>query len=76
MIKEMNERFQYVVYKLNGVTYVPHYKDTKFYVGPGFPKHNSAIYTADDMLRAGAVPHGAMLWKRAEYNARGLDGLK
>ena len=70
------EKAQYVVYKLNGITYVPHYKDYKFYVGPGFPKANGDIFTSDELMAAGATPHGMFLWKRAEHNSRGLAGLK
>ena len=75
-MEEKNEKAQYVVYKLNGITYVPHYKDYKYYVSPGFPKANGNIFTPDELIAAGATPHGMFLWKRAEHNSRGLEGLK
>lgn len=76
MKSEYDEKHQYVVYRLNGITYVPHYRDVNYYVGPGFPRQNSDIFTPDELLAVGAVPHGAFLWKRAEHNTRGLEGLK
>lgn len=59
--------FKYTVFKLNGVTYVPHYRDVKRYVGPGYPKNNTNVFTTADLFSAGAKPETAMLWKRSEY---------
>ena len=51
-------------YQVNGVTYLPHYRNDAFFVGPGYPRHTSAVYTANDMLLAGGKKVSIMLWTR------------
>ena len=64
---DKSELFKYTVFKLKGVTYVPHYRDAKRYVGPGYPQNNTNVFTAGELFSAGATPETAMLWKRSEY---------
>jgi hypothetical protein len=61
------ELYRYTSFKLNDITYVPHYRDTKRYVGPGYPRHTNATFTASDLFSAGAVPTISFLWKRSEF---------
>lgn len=61
------ELHKYTVFKLRGITYVPHYRDSKRYVGPGYPRHQTYLFTAGELFSAGATPEIAMLWKRSEF---------
>lgn len=61
------ELHKYTTFKLNGITYVPHYRDSKRYVGPGYPRHTTDLFTASDLFSAGAVPTISFLWKRSEF---------
>lgn len=55
------------VYKKNGVTYVPHYRNWSIYVGPGYPHACKEKYTAEELIAAGATKDIAMLWSRAQH---------
>lgn len=54
----------YIVYVKNGVRYLPHYDNMRYYVGPGFPRHTNAIYTPEMLLKAGAKISRAYLFTR------------
>jgi len=56
-----------VAYKLQDVTYVPHYRNSSLYVGPGYPKFNRSVYTAAELVLAGAASVQAALWSRGNY---------
>lgn len=48
------DRHPYKVYKLRGITYVPHYKNPDAYVGPGYPNNGRVWYTKEQLMAAGA----------------------
>ena len=54
-------------YKLKDVTYVPHYRNSSLYVGPGYPKFNRSTYSAAELVLAGAASVHEMLWSRGAY---------
>lgn len=56
-----------VAYKLRDVTYVPHYRNSSLYVGPGYPKFNRSVYTAAELVLAGAASVHEVLWSRGTY---------
>lgn len=56
-----------VAYKLQDVTYVPHYRNSSLYIGPGYPKFTRRIYTAAELVLAGAASVQAALWSRGNY---------
>ena len=56
-----------IAYKLNTVTYVPHYRNGSVYVGPGYPKFNRTTYSAAELVLAGAAAVHKMLWIRANH---------
>jgi len=60
--KDKAPTFPYIVYRLRGTTYVPHYNH-EVYVGPGYDKTGQS-YTAEELISAGATPAKQMLWKR------------
>jgi len=72
---DRTELHQYAVYELNGITYLPHYRDVKRYVGPGYPRHNKNVYTVAELFSAGATPSTAFLWKRSEYGIMKVGGV-
>lgn len=79
--KTTAESHYYTTYRLNGITYVPHYVKN-CYVGPNYSAFEgmhdrngdriyfpdeSREYTADQLLKAGAVMYAELLWTRARY---------
>lgn len=61
-----SDRFEAVVYDLNGITYVPHYRNKSIYVGPGYPRHTLMRYSDLEMQLRGAKPRTEMLWHRGD----------
>ena len=55
------------VYKKDGVTYVPHYRNSSIYVGPGYPHTCNKRYTAEELIAAAATKDIGMLWSRAQH---------
>ena len=56
--------YEQAAYELRGIVYVPHYRNSDIFVGPGYPMHNMTIYTAADLLALGAVERTEFLWQR------------
>lgn len=60
------EKDLYTVYELDGITYLPHYKDALHYVSPGYDgEFNNKTYYATQLLAAGATPTQQLLLTRA-----------
>jgi hypothetical protein len=58
-------------FKLNGITYVPHYKNKNLYVGPGYPVGAGNplpkfSFTARELIDAGAEKLELPLWPRPQ----------
>ena len=53
----------YTVYVLDGVTYVPHYSNESFYVGPAYYRTMQA-YSPEYLIQQGAVKQNLHLWRR------------
>lgn len=79
--KTTAESHYYTTYKLNGISYVPHY-NKNCYVGPNYSAFEgmhdrngdklyfpdeSREYSADELLKAGAVMYAELLWTRARF---------
>ena len=62
MIDDDLERTFQQVWRLNGVTYVPHYTKPDVYVGPG---RKPPEYSLLQLIAAGAVAEEMFLWARA-----------
>lgn len=56
--------FESLTFVLKGITYVPHYRNRKVFVGPGYGRHNLKRYTQEQLLVKGAKPVTQMLWHR------------
>jgi hypothetical protein len=63
MSKLLEERFPIKVYVLNGITYVPHYRNDSVYVGPAYD-WNQTGYSPEYLQRQGASTGTLYLWKR------------
>jgi hypothetical protein len=61
------ELIMQAVFVLNGITYVPHYRNREIFVGPGYPKHNQHRYSASDLVQMGAKSSSAALWQRGSF---------
>lgn len=62
------------VYELDGIVFVPHYKNRDLYVGPGYPigagdpdpKHTRTEF---QLVAAGAKVNKILLWPRPQFVA-------
>jgi hypothetical protein len=55
------------VYKKDGITYLPHYRNWAIFVGPGYPHASNKRYTAEELTAAGATKEISMLWSRGQH---------
>lgn len=53
-----------LAFVLDGLTFVPHYRNRKFFVGLGYGRHNFTCYRQADLLKMGAKPVTIPLWHR------------
>ena len=60
------DRFETPAYVLNGITYVPHFRNRNIFVGPGYPRDNLKRYSDKELQMMGAIPTIEMLWSRGE----------
>ena len=66
----MNEKastYPTEVYKKDGITYVPHYRNSSIFVGPGYPHANKKRYTAAELTSVGASREIGMFWSRGQH---------
>jgi len=63
------ERFEAIAYELNGVTFLPHYRNRTIFVSPGYPLHNKMRFTDVEMQLMGAKPKMERLWVRGDNGA-------
>jgi hypothetical protein len=61
------ERYPTVTYRLNDTLYVPHYRNSSIFVGPGYPRQDARTYSAFALEDAGAMKEMAMLWSRGIF---------
>ena len=54
-------------YVLNGITYVPHYRNRAVFVGPGYPRCTTERYSAAKLIDLGAEKQHAFLWHRSVH---------
>lgn len=54
------------VWVLKGITYVPHYRNSKLFVGPGYPRYNKSVYTEEFLLMQDAESATIPLWGRPD----------
>lgn len=55
------------VYVLDGITYVPHYRNDTVFVGPGYPRLNPTRYPALKLIDLGAEKQHKYLWTRSQH---------
>jgi hypothetical protein len=67
MMSDKEETFMQIAYVLNGITYLPHYRNPSVFVGPGYPRFILQRYSDTDMFNAGAQQGKLPLWKRGTY---------
>ena len=65
--------YEQAAYELRGIVYVPHYRNSDIYVGPGYPRHNMTRYSAAELELMGANPRIEFLWSRG-IGGRVSDG--
>lgn len=66
---------EYVVYDYEGITYVPHYRNSSIFVGPGYPKQNKHRYSDKELQMLGAKPRVALLWQRENTSRNNVSDL-
>ena len=67
MAEIIESRTETYAYQKDGIVYLPHYRNSIFYVGPGYPRYNRHLYTANELMSAGASRHVAFLWPRSLF---------
>lgn len=65
-MRDVVERALYDVFTLNGVKYVPHYKNSSVYVGPGY-REGGVAYSKNYMKESGATQSQEYLWIRSSF---------
>lgn len=76
MIEKKQDLTPMVSYALNGVTYVPHFKNPDAFVRPGYPKYHTDTYSAAELEAAGAKPTTEFLWPRPMFAAADWNKTK
>lgn len=66
VIHDTTPRVENYAYQVNGVTYLPHYRNESLFVGPGYPRLSNHVYTAEDLNKVGANRITLMLWPRGK----------
>lgn len=66
-MKDESEKRHYMVYTVDGITYLPHYQNQAKYVGPGYPKHNKKLFEPWELAAMGCKNKMEYLWKRTEF---------
>ena len=56
-----------LTYKLGDITYVPHFRNSSVYVGPGYPRATQKRYSEEQLVSAGATAVNNLLWIRANH---------
>lgn len=65
MLDETDKK-HYMVYVIDGVTFLPHYQNSKKYVSPGYPYHTHRTYEPWELQAMGGKTKMEFLWRRAE----------
>ena len=65
----------HIVYSINHITYVPHYRNSSVFVGPGYPRHTQAQYSVMDLVAAGAQKDTLALWHRSSTGTVNAENL-
>jgi len=55
------------VYRKGDVVYVPHFRNSDAYVGPGYPRFTKQRYSEYELVAGGAVQESMPLWVRGKY---------
>lgn len=55
------------VYRKGDVVYVPHFRNSEVFVGPGYPRATRQRYTEFELVQAGAMQERLPLWTRGQY---------
>lgn len=64
--KDESEKQYYLVYVVDGIPYLPHYRDSGKYVAPGWSRHPKT-YESAELFAMGAKTRMEYLWKRVEF---------
>ena len=64
---ESTPRETYKVFFMGNIMYVPHYRNSSVYVGPGYPRLNTNRFSERDLIELGAMSSKAHLWTRSEH---------
>jgi hypothetical protein len=65
--KESAPLLAQVAYKLGDITYVPHYRNSSVYIGPGYPRVDKSRYSAEQLMLKGAIAVTEILWTRGNH---------
>ena len=49
------------------IVYVPHFRNTSVFVGPGYPRFTKQRFSEEELIRLGATKEKHSLWPRGTY---------
>ena len=67
MTRDATPREFQKVYRKGDVAYVPHFRNSEVFVGPGYPRFTKQRYSEYELVAGGAVQETMPLWTRGKY---------
>jgi hypothetical protein len=55
------------VFRFGDVTYVPHYRNSSVFVGPGYPRFTKERFSEEELIQLGASKQKSLLWTRGNH---------
>jgi hypothetical protein len=66
--KLIADRYEYIAYKWGQIIFVPHYRNSTTFVGPGYPELAPKMWEERELIAVGAQPIKLMLWSRPRFS--------
>ena len=73
-VSEAAPRDFQTVLRFGDVVYVPHFRNSSVFVGPGYPRFTKQRYSEEELIRLGASREKVPLWSRGTHGI--VDDVK
>ena len=54
-------------FKFGDIVYVPHFRNSSVFVGPGYPRATRQRFSEEELVRLGATKVPTLLWTRGNH---------